>query len=176
MILSPILHNVDPGSHWVLGMSLHLFANRLGEFIRENHVSVEDTSPNVPFPIELQELREAVGHHLIPLLLIARSDRNIAPEECEIIVQHGLDMAARHGIANDEKHSKVLREYVAIFRPARSQLDPAIAYLAHGDHEDFVALIDAAQKVVMCDGVSHPEEAKFLALLREELAGHQAQA
>jgi len=176
MILSPILHNVDPGSHWVSGMSLHMFTNRLGEFIRENHIPAEDISLEVPFPIELRELREAVGHHLIPLLLIARSDRNIAPEECEIIVQHGLDTAARHGIVNDEKHSKALREYVATFRPALSQLDPAIAHLAYGDHEDFVALVDAARNVVMCDGVSRPEEAKFLALLRNELAGQQPQA
>lgn len=176
MILSPILHNVDPGSHWVSGMSLHLFTNRLGDFIRENHIPAEGASPEVPFPNELQELRGAVGHHLIPLLLIARSDRDIAPEECEIIVRHGLDIAARHGIVNDEKHSKALREYVATFRPALSQLDAAIAHLAHGDHEDFVALIDAAQNVVMCDGISRPEEAKFLALLRDELAGQHAKA
>ncbi len=177
MILSSILHSVDPGSYQVAGMSLHLFVNRLGDFIRENRVAAgAGDVPDAPYSTELHELRDAVGHHIIPLLLIARTDSKIAPEERDIIVDHCLSVASRHGIARDGKHVDALRDYVATFRPALTQLDTAIAHLAHGNRDDVAALLDTAQKVVMSDGVSRPEEAKFLAMLRDELTSQRAQA
>lgn len=151
-------------------MSLHLFVNRLGAFIRENREPVEDAHEDLPFSGELHELRDAVGHHLIPLLLIARTDLHIEPEEREIIVDHCLAIASRRGIARDDSHKAALRCYVATFRPALTQLDPAITHLARCDHQDVAALIDTAQKVVLSDGISRPEEAKFLAALKDELA------
>ncbi|HVZ70127.1 MAG TPA: hypothetical protein VG891_11740 [Rhizomicrobium sp.] len=141
-----------------------------GNFVREIHIPVEAIEAQVDFPPELHAFRTAVGHHLIPLLLLARVDRDFAQCECEIIVGHCVSFAQRRGVACNETDIAALREYVTSFRPAPMQLDPAIARLRQCEHSEFHALVAAARKLVGSDKVSRPVEAKFLARLEDELA------
>jgi hypothetical protein len=140
-----------------------------GTFVREIHVPPEAIEAQVGFPRELHDLRDAVGHHLIPLLLLAHTDRNFVPSEFDVIVAHCLGFAERRGVACDGKRAAAFRDYVDTFRPALMQLDPAIDRLCKCEHDEFVCLVEAARKLVAADGVSRPEEVGFLAKLQGEL-------
>lgn len=156
-------------------MSLHILVEQFGEFVRNAHEPAE-AKPEPAFPAELQDLRDAINHHLIPLLLLARSDRDFASEERDVIVSHCMAMAEHHGALKDASHTEALQNYAANFRPTLLQLAPALARLARGDHQEFAALVKAARHVVMSDGIARPEEERLLARLRTELDGLSATA
>jgi hypothetical protein len=149
-------------------MSLGMFAARFGDFVRDTHIPVDDSEPG-EFSHDLHDLRDAVGHHLIPLLLIARSDRDFAQSERDVIVSYCAATAARHGFEFKDTHAASLHDYITSYRPTLMQLDTAIARLEHGNHDEFVALVDAARELVEVDGVSRSEELKFLSRLQDEL-------
>lgn len=151
-----------------MGM-LGILVETFGNFVREIHIPLEAIEAQVGFPRELHDLRDAVGHHLIPLLLLARTDRNFVPSEFDVIVDHCLTFAAQRGVACDGIRVAAFREYVDTFRPALIQLDPAIARLCQCEHGEFVCLLEAARKLVAADGVSRPEEVEFLAKLQSQL-------
>jgi hypothetical protein len=117
----------------------------------------------------LHDFREAVGHHLIPLLLLARTDRDFAQSEQDAIIAHCVTFARGRGVACDDARTAAFSEYVVSYRPSLMQLDHALSRLAKCDHGEFVALVDAAHTLVAADGVSRPEEVKFLARLRGDL-------
>ena len=148
---------------------LGFLVDTFGDFVREVYVPIEAIEAQVGFPEELHGLRDAVGHHLIPLLLLARTDREFAPCEEDSIVAHCVMFARRQGVSCDEARAAAFREYVASFRPSLMQLDPALVRLAKCAHGEFAALVDAAHAVVAADGVSRPEEVKFLARLQGDL-------
>lgn len=141
-----------------------------GGFVREVYVPMEAIDAQVGFPPELHDLRDAVGHHLIPLLLLARADRECAPCEFEIVVAHCTAFARQRGVACDERKAAAFRDYAASFRPSLMQLDPALAQFARCEPGEFAALLNAAQELVASDGASKPEEMRFLAQLRQRLA------
>ncbi len=151
-------------------MSLGLLVGRFGTFVKETRVSVvEDDKPEAPYPDELNHLREAVGHHLIPLMLLARSDGDFAPREQDVIVAYCVTLARRQGLEVSGSDALVLNDYIAGYRPTLMQLDPALARLARGSHEEVAELVAAARAVVEADGVTRPEEATFLCQLGEDL-------
>jgi len=149
----------------MLGGLVELF----GDFVREIHMPIEAIEVQVGFPRELHDLRDAVGHHLIPLLLLARTDGEFAQCEMEIIVGHCVSFARGRGVACTAAREAAFREYAESFRPVLMQLDPAISRLCQCEHGEFAALVDAAHRLVSSDGVSRPEEMKFLARLQGEL-------
>ncbi|HEY4123420.1 MAG TPA: hypothetical protein VGM36_02335, partial [Rhizomicrobium sp.] len=102
-------------------------------------------------------------------LLLARTDRDCSKCEEEIIVAHCLDYARQKGVACSEAQTLAFCEYVASFRPAVMQLDPALARLAKCEHCEFAALVATAHAMVVADGVSRPEEIQFLARLQNDL-------
>lgn len=149
----------------MLGGLIEIF----GDFVREIHMPIEAIEEQVGFPAELHDLRDAVGHHLIPLLLLARTDSDVTQCEFDIIVTHCMTFAHGRGVTCDERKAAAFRDYAASFRPALMQLDPAISRLCRCEHGEFAALVGAAHKLVAADGVSRPEEVKFLARLQDEL-------
>jgi len=154
----------------MLGGLVELF----GAFVREVHIPLEAIDAQVGFPPELHDLRDAVGHHLILLLLLAQADRDFAQDEYEIIVGHCVSLARGCGVACEERKMAAFRDYAATFRPALIQLDPAIARLCQCAHGEFASLVEAAQRLVAADGVARPEEIKFLARLQDELTRLEA--
>ena len=99
-------------------MSLGLLVGRFGSFVRETHVAPVETASPTPFPDELNHLREAVGHHLIPLVLIARSDGEFESRERDVIVTHCVGLARRQGLELDGSGTIEFVEYVETFGPA----------------------------------------------------------
>lgn len=150
-------------------MSLGLLVGRFGNYVRETYVPPVQTPPPAPFPESLGRLREATGHHLIPLVLIARADGEFAASEREVIVKHCVDLARAGGVQLDDADVKSFDEYVASYRPTLVQLEPAIHRLSHGTHDEVAGLIDAARTVVEADGVTRPEETKLLTELSAEM-------
>jgi uncharacterized membrane protein YebE (DUF533 family) len=150
-------------------MSLGLLVGRFGSFVRETHVRQGDAAPAPPFPDGLNQLREAVGHHLIPLVLIARSDGEFEQRERDVIVTHCVTFARSRGLELDGSGTIEFVEYIESYRPSLMQLDPALMRLERGNHEEMAALLAAARAVIEADGVVRPEETRFLDQLNEEL-------
>lgn len=148
---------------------LGILVETFGNFVREIHVPLESIEEQVGFPTDLHDVRDAVGHHLIPLLLLARTDRQFEPSEFDVIVTHCLAFAEQRGVPCIGARSAAFRDYVDTFRPSLMQLDPAIERLSKCEHDEFVALVEAAQRLVAADGVTRPEEVKFLTMLQDQL-------
>lgn len=150
-------------------MSLGILVGRFGAFVREAHVVIVDDHQPEEFPNDLNVLREAIGHHLIPLMLLARADGEFAPQECEVVVAHCIDEARRKGVEVNPGRAQMFSDYVSCYRPTLMQLDPALARLSHSAHDEVLNLVCAAQAVIEADGVVRPEEKKLLAELNEDL-------
>jgi hypothetical protein len=150
-------------------MSLGLLVGRFGSFVRETQAAQGDAAPLAPFPDGLNHLRDAVGHHLIPLVLIARSDGDFEQRERDVIVTHCVTLARRQGLELDGSGTVEFVEYVESYRPSLMQLDPALTRLERGDHDEMAALVAAARAVIEADGVIRPEETRFLDQLSEDI-------
>jgi|SRR5579871_1393174 len=149
---------------------LGLLVGRFGDFVREYHVPPEQALPQAPFPDTLVHLREHVSHHLIPLVLIARSDPGpLIDEERAVIVTHCLELAKETGLVFSGTEHAVLDDYVADFHPTLAQLEPALHRLGRAGHDEVVSLFKAAQDVVLADGVTSLQEAALLAELEADL-------
>src|ERR1700722_8804285 len=151
---------------------MHVFralVGRFGTFVRESYVAVVVDEPASPFLYELNHMRHAIAHHLIPLSLLARCDGDFAPQERGVIVAHCVTVAGRRRIEMDLPKTALLAEYVAEFRRSLLQLDPAIARLAESSHAELLELVEAAHAVVDADGVTRDEEKRFLMTLGAEL-------
>ena len=152
-------------------MALGILVGRFGPFVRERHdpPAVMD-GPAPTFSEDLQGLHRDYAHHIIPLSLLSRSDGDAAASEQKVIVDHCLALARNAGQPASEKEASALTNYVAGFRPTLVQLDPALHRLEHEPQERVAAFLAAVQGVIEADGVTRPEEAHFLANLKEEFA------
>jgi hypothetical protein len=159
-------------------MSLGVLVGRFGMFIRETHGPLELERDSAAggalsegeFPDQLNHVRDAVAHHLIPLLLLARADNDFAPQERDVIVEHCITLAGRQGIKLVDPHVGVLTGYISTYRPSLMQLDPALHRLAQASHDDIADLLFAAKAVIEADGIIQAAETKFLTNLSDELA------
>lgn len=150
-------------------MALGALIDHFGQFVRERHDPLPAAPNPAEFPPELTELHRNFGHHVILLGLLARSDGEFAPAESNIIVGHCLQLASRAGPVS-EGARKALDAYVGCFRPSLVQLDPALRRLSHDPPADIAALLGAAQALIEADGVTRPEETRFLEGLKKGLA------
>ena len=152
-------------------MTLGVLVGRFGPFVRERHdpPAVMD-EPAPAFSEDLQGLHRDYAHHIIPLLLLSRSDGDSAAAEQKVVVDHCLALARAAGHPASEKEALALTKYVAGFRPTLLQLDPALHRLEHEPPERVAAFLAAVQAVIGADGETRPEEARFLANLKQEFA------
>jgi tellurite resistance protein len=150
-------------------MSLGLLVGRFGALVRENHIPPPRQMPEADFPEALNHLRDSIGYHLIPLVLLARADREFLDSEREVIVSHCLAIASEHGLQAAAPEEALLRQYIGELRPSLVQLDPALHRLAHSGTEEVAALLKAAQAVTEADGQVSPEETRLFADFLEEL-------
>lgn len=154
-------------------MSLGVLVGRFGSFVREQHLPppAVPIPEAAPFPETLLHIREAVGHHLIPLTLLARADGDYAALEQEAILDHCIALARDAGIETADHEVVTLRAYICDFKPALMQLDPALHRLSRCSHGEVAALVRAAQAVVDADGTRREEETRLLDELLLELDG-----
>lgn len=151
-------------------MALGALIDHFGQFVRDRHDPLPAApSPAAEFPPGLADLHRNFGHHIILLGLLARADGEFAPAERAVIVGHCLALANRAGPVSDGARA-ALEDYAGCFRPALVQLDPALRRLSHDPPADVAALLGAAQALIEGDGVTRPEETRFLEGLKKGLA------
>jgi hypothetical protein len=158
-------------------MTIGILVQRFGDHIRDSYNSYEldaeldETAVVVAeaFPADLRHIRDHVAHHLIPLVLLARSDSDFDRQECTVIVEHCVSIARRRGAEFSDDHRGSFADYVFMFRPSLLQLDPALSALVHAPHEEIGELMRAAHDVILADGATRPEELRFFAELHADL-------
>lgn len=112
----------------------------------------------------LARLYDRLGHHLVLLTLIARSDGEFVAEERAVIVRHCAEL----GGLTDAECAR-LDAHLTHSEPSPHQRDMALKRLESEAHPDLEALIDAAEGVIMADGRLHPREMRLLEHIRGEL-------
>ncbi len=151
-------------------MTLGVLVGRFAAFMNDQPAPPETAYPERPFPSELKRVREASGHHIVPLMLLSRCDGQSVPEEQEVILLHCAARAKLSGLELSSAEQAALSDYLREFRPTHAQLRPALKRLEHDSKHDIVALVAAAQEVVDADGVRRPREIQFLEQLMRDLA------
>lgn len=151
-------------------MSTGLLVARFGDFVQElAPVSAEPMISEAPFPTALAIIRAELNHHLIPLLLLSRSDADCAVVEREAISSYCVKHLSSSGVTLSTDQHSALMEYLRDFRPTRAQLTPALERLEQEPKPRLVALIEAARAVVDADGERRPYEVKILAEIASDL-------
>lgn len=149
-------------------MTLGSIVSRFGAFIGEQPVAPEPTAGE-RFPAELVRIRDTVGHHMVPLALLARSDGDNAPSEREVILRYCIRKLRRAHMELSLAEQASLSDFLRDFRPSRVNLRPALKRLEEESHEDIVALVEAAKAIVDADGERRPREVRFLSDLMSDL-------
>jgi hypothetical protein len=158
-------------------MTVGILVQRLGAHIRNSYSSYEldaevhaqSENATQEFPADLRSMRDSVAHHLILLVLLARSDSDFDYRERDVIVEHCVSVARRRGVELTDNHNSQFADYVWSFRPSLIQLDPALSALIHAPHQEVGELMRAAQNVIAADGVTRAEELHFFSELNEDL-------
>ena len=153
-----------------MGIEQTMFAGRFGQYVRVKHEprTAQDSS-EVPYPLS-QETRDVITHHLIPLALLARADGDIAAAEQKAMLDHAVAMLAKSGHPISDADMNKLKDYIAGFRPALMQLDPALHRLEREDADTKIAFLGAARAVANADGKITDGEARLLDELKLEFA------
>ncbi len=150
-------------------MSLGLLVGRFGTFVREQHDEIA-SAPATPIEEPLAHERQAIAHHMIPLVLLARSDGNTDVAEQAVMLDHAVAILRMKGDAVPDSDRAALQSYIASLKPSLVQLDPALKRLERETPQEIAALLDAAKKVMMADGNMDAAEAHLLDELQKELA------
>jgi hypothetical protein len=156
-------------------MSLAVLVNRFGDFIIEQSPppQAEDKGSYEDFAADLSRVRNALNHHLIPLLALARCDGDFATAEREAIRTYCLAHLGDLDMAATPAECAALDVYMREFRPTRAQLAVALKRLEREPEAKIAALLAAAQAVVDADGVRRAYEVKILGDIADELAALQ---
>jgi tellurite resistance protein len=150
------------------GASLAILVSGLAEFLREQQKLQNPILPG-PFPEELARVFEISGHHLVALVLVARSDDEVVATERQTIVRHCTDRAEKAGVELSSMEKAALYDYLRHFRPTLIQFISAMERLNHDTKNEIADLIAAARAVVEADGVVRLQEALYLTSLEREL-------
>jgi hypothetical protein len=153
-----------------MGIEQTMFAGRFGQYVRDKHEprTAQDSS-EVPYPLS-QETRDVIAHHLIPLALLARADGDIAAAEQKAMLDHAVAMLAKSGHPISDADMNKLKDYIAGFRPALMQLDPALHRVEREDADTKIAFLGAARAVANADGKITDGEGRLLDELKLEFA------
>ena len=146
---------------------LSILVERFAAFLKEQRKHPELAEPHSVPPI-LSQPSEIFGHHLVVLMLLAKSDDAITPSEREKVFDYCVARARKAGAELNAEQTHALDHYLQHHRPAEIQLTPALERLKHDSKEDLASLIAAAHAVVEADGVVRLNEAIYLnSLLRD---------
>jgi hypothetical protein len=154
-------------------MSLGLLVGRFSDFLQEEATSPSAATPDLSselFPADLTRIREAVGHHFVPLMWLSRCDGESALAERQVVLSHCLERARQMGVEATLAEVAALTDHLRDFRPTRAQLQPALKRLERDSKDDIIALVAAAKAVVDADGVRRPREVRFLDELSRDLS------
>jgi hypothetical protein len=147
-------------------MSLETVISRFGTFVRSLYS--ETAGPEVPFPVQLEPVRGAIEHHLVPLIMVGRSDHELLRAERDAIVDHCRTVLRRRDKLLSPSEITTLEIYVDRFAPSLSQLDALLPKFAAADADDIADLLAAADRVILADDVVREEERAQLAEIKKQ--------
>jgi hypothetical protein len=124
--------------------------------------------PEVPFPFQLESISPAVGHHLVPLIMMARSDHELLSDERDVIVEHCRALLRHQDRLLSASEIKALEDFIEHFLPNATQLDTALRKFEAEKIEEFPYLIGAAAAVITADDVVRDEERAQLAEIKKQ--------
>ncbi len=150
-------------------MSFEAVISSFRAFVRSFYPRAKPEGPEVPFPFRLEAVRAAIEHHLVPLIIVARSDRELLTSERDVIVDHCRLILRQH---RDRLLSAAeiaeLEEYVERFSPNLSQLDAALHKFETEGRDEFANLLATADRVITADDIVREEERKQLAEIKKQ--------
>jgi hypothetical protein len=147
-------------------MAMGLLVGSFGDLVHMRGSAAEASPPvqETNYPPEFTALRDRLGHHLVLLSLLARSDGEFADVERNVIIEHCASIAGL-----DAEQCSMIDEYLRQSRPALTQLDPALKRLETEDPSNIKALIDSAERLIRAGGKVDPAEQRLLERMRAEL-------
>jgi tellurite resistance protein len=148
--------------------NLAILVDGLVAFLHQQQKLQKRTVPG-PFPDELARVFAMSGHHIVALMLVARSDDELVATERQAILRHCADRAQRAGEELSPAERASLYDYMREFRPNLSQFISAMEQLKKDSKDELADLIAAAREVVEADGVVRLQEALYITSLQRDL-------
>ena len=149
--------------------ALPAFVERFTIFLR-GQPHVEPVAPIAAAPEDLAPVLDALGHHIVVLTLVARSDNNILDKEREVIFRYCIQRAGEIGRPLTAGGKQALKEYLGGFYPPLALLEDALERLKYDNKASLEALLEAAHDVIGADHVYRVDEVSFLLSVRHDLA------
>ena len=144
--------------------------SRFSSFVRGLYSPSEAAGPETPFPFQLESVRAAVEHHLVPLIIIGRSDHELLKAERDVIVDHCRARLRRQDKLLSASEISALENYIDHFAPSLSQLETALRKVEAGGEDELADLLAAADRVILADDIVRAEEQAQLAEIKQQLA------
>lgn len=142
---------------------------RLTTFLRAQ-AHTEPPPPIAAAPDDLAPVLDALGHHIVVLTLVARSDNNILDKEREVIFDYCVRRAEQIGRPLTAGGKQALTDYLSSFYPQLVLLENALERLKYDSKDSLEALLEAAHDVIGADHIYRVDEVAFLLSLRDDLA------
>jgi hypothetical protein len=163
VIGSPVMTRPDHAPH-----SLAILIDKLVAFLlaRQKLNTGIDAGES---PNGLARVFDSFGHHLVPLMLLARADDDLAASERDMIVDYCEGRARQSGFVLTPDERTALQNHVRRIHLLPMQLAPAVERLKHDSKADIAALLSAAHALVEADGVVRMQETSFLLSLQDDL-------
>jgi hypothetical protein len=149
-------------------MSFESVVSRFDTFVRSLYSAPETAGPEVPFPFQLEPVRALVEHHLVPLIMVGRSDHELLKSERDLIVDHCRAMLRRRDKLLSAAEIAALEDYIEHFSPNLSQLDAALRKFEAGGQDEIADLLAAADRVILADDIVREEERNQLAEIKKQ--------
>lgn len=150
-------------------MSFGSVISRFGAFVRNIQSPPDTAGPEVPFPVQLEPVRATVEHHLVPLIIVGRSDHELLESERDVIVDHCRARLRRRDKLLSATEISTLEDYIEHFAPNASQLDAALRKLEAGGQDELTELLQAADRVILADDKVRAEEQSQLSEIKAQL-------
>ncbi len=153
------------------GVDLAILVDGLVAYLQERQKQYAASGPR-PAPEKLARVFDSFGDHLVALMLVARSDDDVAAVEREVILRYCEERARKKGLELTAAEAVALDDYLRHFRPTLAQSISAIESierLKHAGKDEIAGLIACARAVVEADGVLRLQEALYLGALQRDL-------
>lgn len=148
--------------------SLAALVEELVIYLRDQQLQ-ETIHPHPPPPHGLERVFDTFSHHLVALVLVARSDARIAAQERDVILRHCKSCATLAGLEMTVEEEQALEDYLRHIPHTLQQLSPALDWLKHDTKAEIAGLIAAAHELVRADGTVGLQEVAYLASLQHAL-------
>jgi hypothetical protein len=149
--------------------SLSNLVDRLVAFLRAVQER-QKPSPSIPVPAGIAHAFDSFSHHLVALMLVARSDDKVVAAEREVIFRYCLSRARKAGLELSPAEEEALTDYLRHFRPTLPYLISATDRLKQDQKGDVAELVAAAREVIEADGKVRLQEALYFDSLQHDLS------